>query len=279
MPLTTTPDGVDIAWYDFGGDGPPILLCHATGFHAHVWLPVAERLIASGYHCYALDERAHGDSARPPDGNFAWDGFATDALAVRDAAGLQRPFAVGHSAGGALLLLAEQRQPGSWRSLYLFEPVVPPVDPPLGPSPENPLAVGALRRREVFASRDAAYQNYSSKPPFDRLSPEALRAYVDHGFDDLADGTVRLKCRGADEAAVYTFGMAHDAFGRLGEVRCPVTVACGSETDAFGPAEIGAVAERLPHGRAEVLDGLSHFGPLEDPDQVAASIGAAFAGG
>lgn len=276
--MTTTPDGVDIAWYDFGGDGAPILLCHATGFHAHVWLPVAERLIAAGFHCYAFDERGHGDSGRRADGDFAWSGFATDALAVRDAAGLQSPFAVGHSCGGALLLLAEQRQPGSWRSLYLFEPVVPPNNPPLSPPAENPLAAGALRRREVFPSREAAYQNYASKPPFNRLAPEALHAYVDYGFDDLDDGTVRLKCRGADESAVYRNGMAHDAFGHLPEVACPVTVVCGAETDAFGPDAITTVAERLPHGRAEVLDGLSHFGPLEDPDQVAASIVTAFTG-
>ena len=288
--MTRTPDGVDIAWYDLsaevgaGEGGRPVVLCHATGFHGHVWLPVAERLGAAGFHCYSFDERGHGDSGRPADGDFSWTGFATDVLAVLEAAGLadRRPLAAGWSCGGALLLLAEQRVPDTFRSLYLFEPVVPPVDPAVMVAfgaempAENPLAAGARKRREVFPSRAAAYDNYASKPPLQRAAPEALRAYVDYGFDGLPDGTVRLKCRGADEAAVYNHGMRHDAYANLPAVTCPVTVACGAETDAFGPDAIAAMVERLPHGRAEVLPGLSHFGPMEDPAALAARIVSAF---
>jgi pimeloyl-ACP methyl ester carboxylesterase len=288
VPVTRTPDGVDIAWYDLaaevgaGAGGRPVVLCHATGFHGHVWLPVAERLGAAGYHCYSFDQRGHGDSGRPVDGNFAWSGFATDVLAVIDAAGLasagerQRPLAAGWSCGGALLLLAEQRVPGTFGSLYLFEPVVPPMELPPDMPSQNPLAAGARRRREVFPSRQAAYDNYASKPPLQRAAAAALHAYVDFGFDDLPDGTVRLKCRGEDEAAVYDNGMRHDAFANLPSVACPVTVSCGSDTDAFGPDAIAAVVERLPHGRAEVLPGLTHFAPVEDPAALASRIIAAF---
>src|SRR5439155_24174805 len=172
-----------------------------------------------------------------------------------DAAGLsdRRALAAGWSCGGALLLLAEQRVPDTFRSLYLFEPVVPPVDPAVMAAfgaelpAENPLAAGARKRREVFPSRPAAYDNYASKPPLERAAPEALHAYVDHGFDDLPDGTVRLKCRGADEAAVYNHGMRHSAFANLPSVACPVTISCGSSADAFGPDAIGAMVDRLPH--------------------------------
>jgi hypothetical protein len=34
------------------------------------------------------------------------------------------------------------------------------------------------------------------------------------------------------------------------------------------------VVERLANGRIEIHDDLGHFGPLEDPDRVAASIQA-----
>jgi pimeloyl-ACP methyl ester carboxylesterase len=280
VPLLRTPEGVDIAWYDLGGSGDPVLLCHATGFHAHAWLPVAERLAAAGFHCFAFDQRGHGDSPTPANGDFAWEGNGRDALAVLDAAGLDQPFAVGHSGGGALLLLAEQQRPGAFRSLYLYEPIVPPEGPgfpdPTRPGGGRDLPEGALRRREVFESRQAAYDNYASKPPFDGLDPAVLRAYVDHGFDDLADGTVRLKCRGADEAATYRAGMQHHAFSHLGDVACPTVVACGAHTDVFGPAVMDVLAERLPHGRAEVFDDLGHFGPLEDPAAVATAIADAF---
>ena len=267
-------DGVEVAAYDLGGDGPPLLLAHATGFHAHVFVPLAERL-AGRFHCFAFDERGHGETAVPDGLDYDWRGFADDALAVTRGLGLDRPFALGHSAGGAALLLAEAAEAGRFRALYCYEPVVMPVDPPLGRQ-ENPHREGARRRRAVFASRDEAYANYAAKPPFAALAPAALRAYVDFGFADEPDGTVRLRCHPEVEAEIYRMGSAHDGFSRLADVCCPVAVVCGERTDAFTPPLIARQAEALPHGRAEVLPGLGHFGPLEDPGAVAESVLRAF---
>jgi pimeloyl-ACP methyl ester carboxylesterase len=268
-------DGVEVAAYDLGGDGPPLLLAHATGFHAHVFVPLAARL-SDRFHCFAFDERGHGETVSPARLDYDWYGFADDVEATLRGFGLDRPFAFGHSAGGAALLLAEAAMPGRFRALYLYEPVVMPVDPPLGPM-DNPLSEGARRRRAVFASREEAYENYASKPPFNVLAPEALRAYVDHGFADEPDGRVRLRCNPEDESAVYRMGSAHGAFGRFGDVRCPVTVACGEQTDAFTPSLVRQQATALPHGRVDVLPGLGHFGPLQAPSAVAASVVRAFA--
>ncbi len=274
MPTFASSDGIDVAAWDLGGDGPPVLLAHATGFHGKVWEPLAAHL--QGLHRYSFDERGHGDSLAPPDFPFDWTGFADDAVAVLDGFGLDRPYGVGHSAGGAALLLAEAARPGTFRALYVFEPVVMPFDGQPAPH-DNPLSEGALRRREVFPSRDEAYANFASKLPFSVLAPAALRAYVDHGFADTDDGQVRLKCRPADESQMYRMGSAHDAYSKFPEIQCPVVVACGETSEAFGPALIELQAARLPHARTEVLPGLGHFGPLQDPAAVAGSILKAFA--
>ena len=274
VPHALTTDGVRVAFTDLGGTGAPILFAHATGFHGHVWRPVAEHLVDT-FRCVVFDERGHGDTAPSADGQ-SWHGFALDALAVVDAAGLDRPFGVGPSAGGAALLLAELARPGSFRALWTFEPILPREVPP-GASQANPLAEGARRRREVFDSRDAAYENYAAKPPFSGLAPAALRAYVDYGFDDLEDGTVRLKCRRDDEAATYEMAVQHGASEHLHEIECPVVLASGARTNTpFGPELMESLVERLPDGRTEPFDALGHFGPLEDPAAIAASIRRAF---
>jgi pimeloyl-ACP methyl ester carboxylesterase len=260
-----------IAAYDFGGNGPDLLLAHATGFHAHAWLPVVEHL-RGRFHCWAFDERAHGQSTPPTDGDFSWHRFADDALAVTDALGLQRPFVAGHSCGGALLLLAEQARPGSFRALWCYEPVIFPTDELPPPETPNPLSPGARRRREDFPSLEAAYENFAAKPPMNRFDDAALRAYVEHGFAPVEGGGVRIRCRGEDEARTYDAGLFHDAFPRLREVAPPVTLVCGEHTDAFGPDALDLDAARLPHARVEVLPGLTHFGPFEDPAAIAASI-------
>jgi pimeloyl-ACP methyl ester carboxylesterase len=274
----TTVDGVGIAYYDFGGSGPALLLAHATGFCAAVFAPLAARL-AGHYRCIAFDARAHGRSDRPPGEDFGWYGFAADVMAVVDALGLEQPLAVGHSCGAAALLLAEEARPGTFRALYCFEPIVYPGDVALAPDPDgNPLAVGARRRREVFASPAEALENFSSKAPFNLLDPQVLPAYVDNGFGPVPGG-IGLRCRRQDEAQVYAHSLAHDAFAHLHEIGCPVTLACGAETDAMGPSVLALFATRLAHARVEVFDDMGHFGPLQDPEAVARSVLAALIGG
>jgi pimeloyl-ACP methyl ester carboxylesterase len=274
-----TPDGLGIAVYDFGGQGPDLLLVHATGFCAEVHVPLA-RDLGRSFHCWGLDLRAQGRSDRPADGDFAWSGFATDVLAVVDDLGLASPSGFGHSCGGAALLLAELSRPGTFTSLYCFEPVVLPVR--AGRTPpwfeDNPLTAGARRRRETFPSAEDAFVNFSSKPPFSDLDPEVLKWYVESGFEPVpgADGgdglSIRLRCHREDEAMIYAHGASHGAFARLGEIDCPVALSCGELTDAFGPSFIEADAAELRRATTEIMPGLGHFGPLQQPAMVAESV-------
>lgn len=264
-------DGARIAVNDLAGRGPPLVLAHATGFHGRVWAPMAE-LLASRFSCLAPDLRGHGDSPPPAGWDFDWRGFAADVLAVVDGLALTDPVGAGHSSGATALLLAEQVRPGTFAALYCFEPIIVPADPPLGPDRESWLAESTRRRRAVFPSRAWALSRYAAKPPFSDLDPSVLRAYVNHGFEDLADGAVRLRCRPEHEALVYEMATAHPCFAQLAQVRCPVTLARGGRSEAFTPARAAAVAARLPHVRSEEHPDLGHLGPLEDPGAVAVSI-------
>jgi len=269
-----TTDDVEIAYYDLGGTGPDLLLAHATGFCGAVLGPLAARL-SDRFRCVAFDERGHGLSDRPSDGDFGWYGFAADIAAVVDALALDRPAGFGHSCGGAVLLLAEEVRPGTFSALYCYEPIMYPDVIPMAPGLDaNPLAGGALRRREGFGSPAEALANFSGKAPFDQLDADVLAAYIDNGFGP-GEGGIRLRCRREDEAQVYAHGFAHDAFAHLGAVRCPVTLACGAETDAAGPDFLRILDGRLPESEVEVFADLGHFGPMEDPDQLGRSVRSA----
>lgn len=274
--MTDTPhqirstDDVELRVHELGGNGPPLLFAHATGLHAHVWDPVSARL--PQHRAIALDFRGHGDSSAPSDHDFDWTGFADDVLAVVDALALDQVAAVGHSKGGAALLLAEERRPGTFSSLWCYEPVVFPGPPP-GAGPTNPLAEGARRRRSTFPSRQDAIDNFSAKPPFAAVAHESLAAYVDGAFEVAEDGALLLKCEPEHEARVYEMGIQHNAFEHLTEVGCPVVIARGRVE--MGPAAVAdTVAERLPTGSLAVFDHLGHFGPLEAPDEISRHIGA-----
>lgn len=199
--------------------------------------------------------------------------MADDVLATVDAFGLERPFGLGHSMGGAGLLLGEQARPGTFRSIYAYEPIVFPnigiSEPP--PLETNPLSAGALRRRNTFSSKTEAIENYAAKAPLDCLDPEVLNAYVEYGFIEQPDGTVALACQREHEAQCYRMGGTHGGFGQLHRIKCPVVIASGALTNAISPNMARMQANAIPNGTVSVFELLGHFGPLEDPTEVAKS--------
>jgi pimeloyl-ACP methyl ester carboxylesterase len=262
--------GVSLAVHDLGGHGPPLLLSHATGFHGCAYAPMATHLHPR-FHSWALDYRGHGDSDPPPDDVVDWPVFGDDALAVAEALDLRGALGFGHSMGGATLLMAELARPGTFAGLVLFEPIAFPPEP-VDEGRIAEIAGAARRRREVFASRDEAYANYASKPPLDVLVPDALRAYVEHGFVDQPDGSVRLRCDPEHEAAIFEAGARQDTYSRLGGVDCPVVVAAGSPARNMPGAFAPSVAAALPHARFVRFEDLTHFGPMQDPARVAGLV-------
>ena len=264
-----------IAVHDWGGDGPPVLLAHATGFHGRIWAPVAGRLVEARRHVWSFDFRGHGDSDAPEGDDYSWHGFADDARDVAEHAGIAGDpslIAAGHSKGGAALVLGEAARPGTYARLWLYEPIVLPVDEPLPPMPDNALARSARRRRNEWHSIEEAFAAYSSKPPLDAMSPESLRAYVDYAFRDRGDGVLSLKCVPDVEAQVYVMSASHGAFARLPLVGCPTRVVVGEKTSSIDASIGQQLVDRLPNGTLEIMEGCGHFGPQQDPDATASSI-------
>jgi len=272
--LLTSVDGERVALHDFGGDasGPPLLLCHGNGLNAGMWagaLPV----LTGRFRCYGLDLRGHGRS-RPihEDYSVARHLFAADIVTAVDAIGGPVRFA-GHSLGAASAAFAAMADSSPFVGLWLFEPVLLPDDVDLGGGPPSILVEMSRRRRMDFDSVDDAVARFRSKPPFSLCDLRAVRGYVEVGT--YATGTgVRLSCRGEDEARVYGSSTPF-AFAGLGTIDVPVLVASGAaanEANALPPKLAPLVAKAVPGGRWVEFDGISHFGPMEEPERMGRSI-------
>ena len=269
-------DGVELAVYDYGGEGPDLIAGHATGFHGRVYDPMLERL--PGFRRIGVDLRGHGDATAPDGLDYGWESCAEDLVAVIDALelGAQRPlFGFGHSMGAASLLMIAAGRPGLFAGLACYEPV---IYPPGVTDDDARLGVWVERtrhRRRRFASREAAVANYAEKLPYSLLAPEALDAYVRHGFAPTADGAVEIKCRPEVEAQLYLMGPRHRAWDGLRRVECPVTLMRGAVLIP-GPAYWAeAIVGELPNVRFLEVEGLGHLGPLEDPERMAALVAEA----
>jgi pimeloyl-ACP methyl ester carboxylesterase len=93
-----------LSWGTAYPDRPAVVLLHGITSSAKSWIRVGPAL-ADRYRVYALDMRGHGESPRPPTGNYGLRETADDAVAFIEALALERPVLVGHSWGGATAIL------------------------------------------------------------------------------------------------------------------------------------------------------------------------------
>ena len=273
-----------LAVHELGGDGPATHYAHATGFHAHCWTPVVTAL--PHLHNVGYDARGHGDTpvgaAWEASDHVDWNVYGEDCALVARSLSVGGPvLGVGHSMGGAALLMAALAAPELFCGLVVYEPIVmPPPEPGIAPvESSNHLAVGARRRRSSFPSFEAAIANYSAKPPMNVFTPDSVEAYVRFGFrpshDDDGNPTVTLKCSPEHEARTYEAGGNHHTWDRLGELRVPVWVVCGRPEVGQPSDGTRTLAERIPGARYIELDHLGHFGPMQAPTDIAALVGEA----
>ncbi len=260
--------GLRTAVLDWGGSGArPLVLLHPNGFCAGLFDPIAQRLAAAGtFRPIGVDLRGHGgtDKPEPPD-PYQYEGMAGDVIAVLDELGLDDVDIVGGSLGGGVAIHIDRTQPGRARRLLLCEPIALPVtgDSLIGEA--HPMAAAALRRKVVWPSREAMIHSYGSRPPLDRLAPEALAAYVAWGAVDRQDGQVELACPPAAEAAIFSGRPAlagvNAAWEHLPKLTASVALLAGATSSIpIGRFEAAAGAAGVP---LEIIDG-GHFLLHED---------------
>src|SRR4051795_12325985 len=99
MPLAER-DGARLYWEETGS-GDPVLLIMGLGMNATGWWRTVPVLAGAGFRVVAFDNRGVGRSSRPP-GPYGVASMADDAVAVLDAAGLDRAHVYGISLGGMI---------------------------------------------------------------------------------------------------------------------------------------------------------------------------------
>ncbi|KAJ7594222.1 Alpha/Beta hydrolase protein [Mycena floridula] len=127
---------------------------------------------------------------------------------------------VGHSFGGCTCVLAALRYPKLfYGGLILVDPVL--VRPPwykkdledrrssfpllrFTTSIPNPLALGALARRNTWKSREHAFSQFSQSPFFSVWDPEVLKLYVEYGIYESEPGVYKLKTDPLQEAILFS---------------------------------------------------------------------------
>lgn len=236
-------------------DAPLLVLGPSLGTSTILW-ENAIPLLAARYRVIAWDLPGHGAS---PSATEAFT-VADLADAVAEAVRADRFLYAGVSLGGATGLELGLRHPGRVAALAIVAS---------GAQLGDPVAwrerAATVRAQSTSALIIPSAQRWFAPGSVER-EPE-LSGRLLHALRD-ADGESYALC--CEALAAY------DVRGRLGELRMPV-VALWGEHDAVAP-EVKAteIAGGVTDGRAEMIAGVAHLPPAEDPRATVAALLAFF---
>jgi 3-oxoadipate enol-lactonase len=249
--LAAEASGVRIAW-ERRGSGPPLLLVHGLGYARWGWEPVVDEL-AEAHEVVLFDNRGIGESDAPL-GPYTARMLAEDAIAVLDAAGLERAHVLGASLGGMIALQVALDRPERVDRLVLA--CTTPGGAGAAPMPEQTVR---LMQEAPGLPREVAMRRGVENA----LAPGADPAVVERIMEHRLATAQPLAAWVAQAAA----GAAFDVWDRVGEITAPTLVLTGDLDVVVDPRNSELLAELIPGARLEVFRGTGHLFFWEEPER------------
>jgi pimeloyl-ACP methyl ester carboxylesterase len=236
LPVTTEEgfvehDGARI-WYAAYGSGLPVILLHGGLGHSGNWGYQVPALVRSGYRAVLIDSRGHGRStrdARP----FSYELMASDVLAVMDVVGLDKATVVGWSDGACIALILGATAPERISGVFFFACNMDP----------------------------SGTKDVEPNPIIDRCFSRHVKDYA------LLSATPDQFAAFCAAVGLMQKTQPNYSAADLARIRVPVTVV-QSEHDEFIKREHAEyLAQSIPRAELRILVGVSHFAPLQRPEQ------------
>ena len=225
-------------WYGSYGAGAPVILLHGGLGHSGNWGYQLPALVEHGYRAVLIDSRGHGRSTRDEQ-PYSYELMASDVLAVMDKLQIERAALVGWSDGACTALILADQEPDRVSGVFFFACNMDPSG-----TIEN-IAFGPVLGR-CFSRHQKDYGHLSPTPDQFEHFTEAVglmqRTQPNYNAADLA------------------------------RIDTPVAVV-QSEFDEFIKREHAEyLARSLPQAEYILLPGVSHFAPLQRPNQFNAAL-------
>jgi pimeloyl-ACP methyl ester carboxylesterase len=240
------------------GRGVPVLCLHTAGQNGVQWRDVQSELAALGYRVVVPDLPGHGRSEPAPGGPVRDLGdYAVWCEELLERLGLERPFVVGCSIGGAITLqLAVRRGDRLAGAVAMAAHGGTDTDPML--------SVRGLERELV----DAAAPSRSDRTYYGTLAVVGTSVPPQR-----AELIARMHRREEPEISTSDLigWVTHDVRSGLPGVRCPVHLVAGADDLWLDPVDVRHAGDLIPDARCTLLPGVGHY-PMEELPGFAATL-------
>ncbi len=227
-------------WYASIGQGAPVILLHGAFDSAETFGFQVPALVKAGYRVILIETRGHGRSTRVANEPLTYELFASDVIAVMDALKLPKASIVGWSDGAIQGLVIAMKNPKRLDRLFAFGANTDPTGAQPGIT-EKPIFVGMMDR----VTKD-----------YRRLSPTP---------DDFV----------AFSEAMFTMLTTQPNYTQsdLAKIRGPrIAIVDGEKEEVIKPEHTAYLGKAIPGASLIILPGVSHFAPVQKPEEFNAAM-------
>jgi esterase len=252
-------------YLDWGTAGRrPVVFLHGAALNAHTWDVVCLAL-RQRFHCYAVDQRGHGESAWAEDGDYSGDAHRGDIEAFVDRLNLDRFVLVGHSMGGFNAFNYAFHHSHRLAALVLVD---------AGPTMLTKGAkriVEFVRQTAELNSLEEVMQKAIEFNP--RRDPRLLRRSLLHNFRQDSSGKWIRK---TDLRMWHGYGnrekereLLQARFRQAARISCPTLIVQGSLSDVFSSDDAEKLASEFRDGHYAQVGEAGHTVQGDNPRALA----------
>jgi 3-oxoadipate enol-lactonase len=220
------------------------LFSNSLGTTHELWRPQLEAL-ASSFRIIRYDTRGHGDSDAPA-GSYTIDTLGQDAVAILDAAGVDRAHVCGLSLGGLTAMWLGVHAPDRIHSLILSSTAAR-----IGSVSMWEERIAQVKTTGVASLADAAMGRWFTAA-FQAAQPATVSVY--HRLLSSTPATGYIGCCAAIRDA--------DLREAIAAIAVPALVIAGREDPVTPPSDAEEIRARIPGARAALLDA-AHIANVE----------------
>jgi esterase len=247
-------------YLDWGTAGrPSIVFLHGGGLNAHTWDLVCLGLRRER-HCFALDQRGHGESEWSPVMDYGTESHVGDLEAFVEHLGLERFVLVGMSLGGANALAWAGRHSQRLAGLVLID-----VGPEIRTAGAQKIAAFTSNQKPMESLDEVIDRALAFNPRRDR---ELLRLSLRHNLRQTPKGHWMWKYDQRHRGTVDP-GAAERRrellWGAVATVKCPTLVVRGAQSDVFHDEDAERLAAALARGRWVRVENAGHTVQGDNP--------------
>ena len=268
MPTTTTADGVEIFYKDWGS-GQPIVFSHGWPLSSDDWDAQLMFFLSHGYRVVAADRRGHGRSGQVS-GGHDMDHYADDLAAVTEHLDLRDAVHVGHSTGGGEVVRYLARHGEARVAKAVLISSVPPLMVQTEANPGGlPKSVFDGFQEQVATNRSEFYRSLAAGPfyGFNRPGVEASEAIVGNWWRQGMTGGAKAHYDG-----IVAFSQT-DFTEDLKKISVPVLVMHGDDDQIVPYADSGPLSAKLvQNGTLKTYHGFPHGMPTTQAATINADL-------